>query len=515
MPEAAATAHEPVSPGGRRARLTVALVSIGHCPSLATRNLRRYCLAHDDVRSHVDFILIDRDLREFLKAPAETSRRMSFATAADETLASLRSLRPDVIALSCYLWNTDCSIRLASQAKALLPQTQIVLGGPDVGPRAAELLARHPEVDVIVNGDGEVPFLELVRRYLTDAPAPLASVPQVTYRDAGLVVSSAVTPRDADMSLLRDVYENVPTREELRTWGFPTVLYETQRGCPYPCSYCMYGRIKPNRKDTAVVVEELRGLLGRGLMVELIDPTFTTNRKRAKEILRGLAGTGATGRLWFEAYPDSIDDEMVGLMKQANVAAVGIGFQTLSADGLGAVARPRNLAAFEQAVHLLRAAGIHFWVDVIYGLPTTTAADFVATMDYLHALGVRRYDIYRLLGLPGSPLMHDAAKYGLVFSASPPYEMLSSSTFSIEDILFCNRFTETMETLRNRTNAELFHRLCQLAGSLSALVRLVMDSGVALDSDDPAPLNRVLAGLLAPRDGVTSQDRSGTSRLHI
>jgi len=477
--------------------LRVALISISHCPSLATRNLRRYCLAHDDVRSRVEFVLIDRDLREFLKVQVNNARRMSFVTAADEILVSLLPLEPAIVAFSCYLWNTDLAIRLATQIKALLPRTQIVLGGPDVGPRAEALLERHPELDVIVDEDGEVPFLELVRRHLAGAPTALAGVPQVIYRDHGAVVRSVVPRPNTDLSRLRDVWaEDLPTADELRRWGFPTLLYETMRGCPYSCSYCMYGRIPANRKDVDTVVEELAVLLGRGVSVELIDPTFTTYAPRAKAILRGLAGRAYAGRLWFEAYPDSIDEELVDLMKQTNVSAVGIGFQTLSADGLKAVKRPRNLVRFERAVRLLRTAGIPYWVDVIYGLPNTTAGDFVATMDYLHNLGATRFDIYRLLGLPGSPMMRDADTYGLIFSSSPPYELLSSRTFSIEDILFCDRFATTFEYLSTNMSAELLDRLGRLAGGLSALVQLVMDSGVMLDPQNTDALRRVLAGLM-------------------
>ena len=267
------------------------------------------------------------------------------------------------------------------------------------------------------------------------------------------------------------------------------------RGCPYPCSFCMYGKTPPSRKEVSVVVEELADLLGRGLSVELIDPTFTTYTKRAKEILRALADRNYSGTMWFEAYPDSIDEELVDLCKRTNVWAVEMGFQTLSAEGLKAVARPQNLEKFERAVQLLRSAGMRFWVDVIYGLPKTTPADFAATMDYLVERGVPQIDVYRLIGLPGSPMMNDLDTYGLVFSSTPPYELLSSHTFSLDDLLFCERFTRTYYSLRRHLNNDLLRSLSRMAGGLSSLVQFVIDHGAA-ESKDADEMTRVLADFM-------------------
>jgi anaerobic magnesium-protoporphyrin IX monomethyl ester cyclase len=475
----------------------VALVSIGHCPSLATRNLRRFCLAHADVHGRAEFFLFDCHLREFLRSHVESTQRWSFATRADELLSRLLELRPTIIAFSCYLWNTETSIRLASQIRRLLPDVQIVFGGPDVGgPRAKWLLERHAELDVIVDGDGEIPFLELVRRHIAGEPRSLAGVPSVTYRAGNEIVRSAATAGSPDLSLLTNVFDDLPSAAELGRWGWPNILYETMRGCPYQCSFCMYGKIPPNRKDVATVVEEVTSILSRGLSVEFIDPTFTTYTKRAKEILRGLGGRVYDGQLWFEAYPDSLDEEMVELMKASRVSCVELGFQTLSTEGLKAVARPGNLPKFERAVTLLRAAGIRFYVDIIYGLPETTVGDFLATMDYLHERGVAEILVYRLLGLPGSPMMDDVDRYGLVFTPTPPYELLSSDTFSLEDVHFCETFTQTYYWLRDRMEYDLLRRFSRMAGKLSSLVELVMRSG-ALDQPDGADhLAGVLAGLM-------------------
>lgn len=470
--------------------MNVALISIGNCPSLALRNIKRYCLGDDTLREALHFEIYDYDIREFRNARPQSSLRWSFVTQFDETLRAMLRTRPRVIGFSCYLWSIETSLHVAHMVKQVLPHTITVFGGPDAGPRSRELLAAYPQVDLVVEGDGELPMLGLLQAVLRAEPdAPLSAidlsaVPQLRHRDpadpAG-VVENPSAPELIDMARLAGVYteggETIPDQEAMNKWTWPYVLFETLRGCPYSCSYCMYGKTPMNARDTEPVVEELVELLSTGLAVEIIDPTFTTYKKRAKDILRRLGEHDYTGTLTFEAYPDSLDEEMVELIAGARVSCIGIGFQTLSSEGLKAVKRPKNLPRFERAIRLLREHGINFYVDLIYGLPDTTQDDFYATVDYLHDLDIRELMVYRLLGLPGSPMMDDAEKYELVFSQIPPYELLSSHSYTLEDLLECENFQFARDELLGRLPTAAMDRLVAEAGSLSALVRRYMEGG--------------------------------------
>ena len=481
----------------RLASLNVALVSIGTCPSLALRNLRRYALAHDDiVRAGVSFTLFDLDLAEFKKTHESSAQKWSFVTKFDDTLAELVKLSPRVVAFSCYLWNVEVSIRLATLVKRMLPGALVVLGGPDPGPRAVELLRVHREIDVIVEGDGEVPFLGILRHLLAPAEIPLTSVPQLHMRESDRCINTGpgVLP---DMTLLCDVHQPVPSQDELSRWAWPYLLYETQRGCPYACSYCMYGKTKVATRDPTLVAEELAALLATGVSVELIDPTFSTYVSRAKSILRLLSERDYPGHLYFEAYPDSIDEEMADLFVRARVSRIGLGFQTLSTEGLRAVRRPKNLTKFERAIRLLEEREISFYVDVIYGLPNTTNADFYATMDYLYEVGVEGIQIYRLLGLPGSPMLADVGKYALVFNPSPPYELVRSATYSIDDLIECERFTQAFYACRG-SNRALLDTLAQLNGSFSRLISNLGRYGLTSETTS-AQANEIFARLMVER----------------
>lgn len=458
--------------------MNIALISIGNCPSLALRNIRRYCLAHEDPGDAVSISVHDYDIEEFQKSRTQSSRQWSFITKFDEAVQEIARSRPSLIAFSCYLWNTELSLHLAHLLKRIAPEAVSVFGGPDAGPRAKWLLQTHPHVDFVVEGDGEIAFLELTRRLLRGGKG-LREVPGLRYREGGEVVENPPSSEPVNMSLLSDLYEGDSISSlRLSGWRWPYLMAETLRGCPYACSYCMYGKTRLNEKDPEAAVKELSQLLDWPALVEVIDPTFTTYQKRAKHILRRLGEKKRPGRLTFEVYPDSIDEEMADLLQRGPVGCLGLGFQTISSIGLKAVKRPKNLARFERAITLLRTRRVQFYVDIIYGLPGTTLDDFLATVDYLHSLGVNELMIYRLLGLPGSPMMADAAKYRMVFSEFPPYELLSSDTFSLEEILYCERFRHALADLRASVPEPALTKEAQKAGGISKMVarRLLKDA---------------------------------------
>ena len=486
-----------------RNEIHVALVSIGHCPSLALRNLECYCRSLPSLAAG-SFSRHDFDVRGFQTARRQSAQQWSWASAVDDAVSALQQERPDVIGFSCYLWSTDFSLHLAQLLKQLNPALITVLGGPDAGPRAPELL-RHPAIDFVIEGDGEIPFGALLTE-LTSSRPDLTRVPSLRYLEEDQLVSSPPPADPPDMSRLAGVYEPIPSSQDVCRWGWPHILYETLRGCPYRCSYCMYGKTPLNAKPVDLAVAELVALLKQGLVVEIIDPTFTTYQKRAKEILRRLGEHSYDGALYFEAYPDSIDSEMAELMAAARVATVGIGFQTISADGLRAVRRPKNLAKFECALRLLAEHRVAFYVDVIYGLPETDLDDFLATIDYLYSLGDYGIVMYRLLGLPGSPMMDDVGKHGLVFNPQPPYELLQSNMFSLDDVVFCERFRHAFEGLTGQFHrTELLRMADQVSGQISRLVELWLES-----AECPDTLSEHIA-TLADRPASSAQAQATSS----
>ena len=449
--------------------MKVALISIGDTIGLAIENLKVYSETNEAISEKVDIRTFHYQLVPFSSGQAKSIQTFNFSTKFDLCVQEIISYEPDVIGFSCYLWNIDYSLKLAQMLKELLPGCLIVLGGPDAGPRARELLKRK-SIDIVVDGDGENPFTSILLELLNNKTPDWSYIPQICYRENGQFRQSSAMPMSTDLSKLEGVMDQVKDLEQFTNWRWPYILYETMRGCPYQCSFCLYGKSKINTKNIDVVIREIVGMLKKGYLVDLIDPTFTTFKKRAKEILTRLSEHSYSGSILIQAYPDSIDEEFIELFKKSRVVYVGMGLQTVSQQGLLASKRPKKKNKFEEAIKLLSDAGVDFYIDVLYGLPETTKEDFFATIDYLYDHGVTNWQAYRLLGLPGSPMLNDSDKYEFRFSQSPPYELLSSNTFSLSDIIECQEFIRRCFEFDNRLHSSNFKRQVKKSGSYSNVI---------------------------------------------
>ena len=452
--------------------MKVALVSIGNAIGLAIENLKVYCESNQNISERAVIKTYHYQIAPFSADQAKCIQTFNFSTKFDLCLREISTFEPDIVGFSCYLWNSEFSLKLAQMIHALLPNTLIVFGGPDAGPRGKELL-KNDFVDLVINGDGENPFEAVLLELLKNETPDWSSIPQLSYRDKGQYRHNTTLPISTDLNKLKGVYDRIDNLNQFNDWKWPYLLYETMRGCPYQCSFCLYGKTGINNKDVGIVVDELLVILKKGYMVNLIDPTFTTFKKRAKQILSRLAEHRYTGSLLIESYPDSIDSEFVDLFMRSRVEYVGMGLQTVSQEGLRASKRPKKRDKFENAVNLLSEAGIEFYIDVIYGLPDTTKEDFFATIDYLFDLGITNWQAYRLLGLPGSPMLNESEKYKFKFNHSPPYELLRSNTFELKDILECQEFIRRCFELDNKLHSPQFKMLLNKSGSYS---KVVLDS---------------------------------------
>lgn len=457
--------------------MRIALVSFNSYPSLAIRNLAAYVAASEpELAAKLDFQFLEYDISRARYVKDSNIENFHFTTHLDRCLSDLIDLNPRLIGFSCYLWNIESIIRLARSVKELLPESEIVLGGPNAGPIAEQILTEHPHIDYIVDDtNGEVPFAKLVDALSNGTRDDLDAVPSLVFRRDGALARNETNGYEFDINLLQGVYDRYPPDSTLKDWYYGRVVYETQRGCPYKCSFCFYSEGTSTFKDDEAVIDELSRMLRAGRNVELADATFTTRMGRAKRILRALASEPYTGSLYMQAYPTSLDEEMVDLLAKNRIEWLAIGLQTISASGLEATRRRLNKSAFEKAVELLIAHEIPFWVDLIYGLPGTTVEDFLATLDYVISLGVQVITPNRLLGLPGTHMMKDLEASGLVFGPTPPYEMLKSNTLDLKDVIFCGQVCQPkfIAKLIDQSDDNILHKLTLLAGSRLELLNLL------------------------------------------
>jgi anaerobic magnesium-protoporphyrin IX monomethyl ester cyclase len=235
-----------------------------------------------------------------------------------ETMArDLLDRRADVIGLSCYLWNSKATLEAARLVKAGAPATRIVLGGPEVGPVAADVLRRHPYVDAIVCSEGEVPLADIVQAW--QAGETLEGVAGICFRSGQDVVESGAA------LIVKDLGDYPsPHLERYLDYNGRVVCLETQRGCVFKCNFCFYNKdysIRNRRFALERVKAELLIALEQEVEeIYLMDPVFNLNAARTKEICRFIAEHNQRRiPIHTEIWAEFVDDELASLMRNAGI----------------------------------------------------------------------------------------------------------------------------------------------------------------------------------------------------
>jgi anaerobic magnesium-protoporphyrin IX monomethyl ester cyclase len=424
--------------------VTIALATLHHQPRfipLALLYIRAY--------------LIER-----LHVPAQAIDVAEFALDVPVDAIADRILRtnPDVIGLSCYVWNITTLMEVVKRIKRRRPQAVVVLGGPEVGPVAASVVDAYPDVDVVVKSEGEVPFSDIVAALA--AGRPLHEVAGIVVREDGAAVE---TP---DAPLVQDV-NTLPSPHLLPLGGVDAAgrfaCIETQRGCVFKCSFCFYNKdlsVRNRRFDLDRVKRELLHWLDRDVQeIYLMDPVFNLYADRAKEICRFIAEHN-TRRVPFhtEVWAEFIDDEMARLMHEANFTFVEVGLQTTDLTALATVERRLKLDKFLRGIASLKAHGIDFELQLIYGLPGETPAAFRTSLDFAVSLDPPELAVFPLMVLPGTELWRNADVLGLDFEPTPPYYVRSHRTMSRDDIRYGWKIVEALKVFGNSRAVRLLGR---------------------------------------------------------
>ncbi|MBI5232194.1 MAG: radical SAM protein [Coriobacteriales bacterium] len=371
----------------------------------------------------------------FLRAHAQADPRLSdvgfqtldLDTDADPWWIAWRvlALDPEVVALSVTCWNARIVYEVARIVRAAKPNASILLGGPEVGPIAEDVLRAHPNVDAVVRGEGEITFADLLVA-LKDGAEP-ADVPGVTARRDGGVASAP------DRPLIEDL-DNVPSpylSGVLEPVDGSTYL-ETYRGCPHRCAYCFegkgYGRLR--RFSEARVAAEIDFVAtSEGVRsFSFIDPVFNLTPKRLKWLAEHLEPYAASGiRLHtVEVDIESIDERSASELKRCGVASVETGPQTVGTRALQTCHRDFDRAAFAAGVAACRSQGIRVETDLIIGMPGDTAADVLSGIDFTISLDPGTVQLSTLHVLPGTELWNSAAELDLRFDPEPPHEVIAT-----------------------------------------------------------------------------------------
>ena len=395
----------------------------------------------------------------------------------DEILGDLYERKPDVIGFSCYIWNWQMTKELMVEVKKLLPQTDIFLGGPEVSYEAEKIMEQYgranegtgngPVIRGIILGEGEKTFCELVGYYAQrEDHNLLQDIP-------GLLLDTGYTGMRESLSFseIPFLYEEQRlSGKGLQDFRNKIIYYESSRGCPFRCSYCLSSIDKTLRlRDLDRVFPELQFFLDCKVpQVKFIDRTFNCNRAHAMAIWQYLTehDNGVTN-FHFEIAAELITEEELELFQKMRPGLIQleIGVQTTNPKTLKAIHRSADMAHLSQIVERIRAGhNIHVHLDLIAGLPEEDYESFVHSFNEVYAMKPEQLQLGFLKVLKGTEISLRKEEYGLVHQSIPPYEVLYTKWISYEEIRKLKRVEEMVE---------LYYNSNQFIHTLAALVTQV------------------------------------------
>jgi radical SAM superfamily enzyme YgiQ (UPF0313 family) len=377
-------------------------------------------------------------------------------TPVDAMVRGMLDADPEVLGLSCYVWNVKDLLAAARRVKEQRPGTRIVLGGPEVGPVAADVLALHPWVDVIVNSEGEVPFAEILRAW--SGGGSLGDVKGISFQDGNGIVKT-------DEARIVDDLSEIPS-PHLGRYGDYTgrvICIETQRGCVFRCNFCFYNKdfsIRNRRFDLDRVKEEILFWLNQDVKeIYLMDPVFNLNAARAREICQFIADHNPRRvPLHAEIWAEFVDDEMARAMRDANFHFLEVGLQTTDTTALATVERRLKLQRFIEGIEHLKRYGLYFELQLIFGLPGDTRTAFSKSLNFAMSLDPSALAVYPLMVLPGTELWRKADGLRLAFDPEPPYYATSHLSMDGGDFQYGWQITDACEQLQRSRTARLLAR---------------------------------------------------------
>lgn len=366
-----------------------------------------------------------------------------------ELAERLYETAPAVIGLCCYIWNIEQVAELAAVLKAALPNTPLVLGGPEVSYCAAEVFARIPQADYIICGEGEEPFARLCSALVAGRHAEAEAVPGVC------------TPQKPET----EPYTPCGDWPSPYTPAYFTALngriayLETSRGCPFRCAFCLSGRCGGVRfLPLERAEQELLALAASGARtIKLVDRTFNCNRSRALHLWRFiLAHYGkeipTEVCFHFEIGGDLLDEECLAVLAQAPAGSMQleIGLQSFYEPTLTAIHRSADTSQLCRNIRtLLQPGNLHIHIDLIAGLPLETAEQFAQSFNTAYALQAHQLQLGFLKMLYGAELRNNAEKEGYRYAGTAPYEVLETPWLSEQNLKALHNTEDAVDRLYN------------------------------------------------------------------
>lgn len=354
---------------------------------------------------------------------------------------------PKVVGLACYIWNIEMTLKLAEIIKKILPNTFLVLGGPEVSYESLGLMREYQYIDCIVLGEGEETFTHLLQKIKNDED--FKGIPGVVFRKNEQIISSAPQVV-ADLNSIPFPYQD----EDMASLKDKIIYYESSRGCPFSCQYCLSSATNGVRFWPLVrVFEDLRFFLRHNVrQVKFVDRTFNARKDYYLPILKFLAQQDGETNFHFEIAADLLDEEVLEILQQLPPGRVQfeIGVQSTHEPTLQQIQRRNDWGKISKYVtQIMSYKNIHLHLDLIVGLPFETYELFGRSFNDVYELQPHMLQIGFLKLLRGSGIRQDAAKYGYLFMDTAPYEVLGNQYLDYSQIYQLKIFEELFNQMYN------------------------------------------------------------------
>lgn len=380
----------------------------------------------------------------------------------DQILMDLYKRKPEVLCFSCYLWNIEYVEQLVAELGKIMPQTDIWLGGPEVSYHASHMLEQFPQVYGIMRGEGEETFLELAEFYYNNSGKSLEQCEKVqrlkeivgiTFRDGEEIIETA-DRSVMDLSKVPFVYE------DLDVFKNKIIYYESSRGCPFSCSYCLSSIDKCLRfRDLELVKKELQFFIDHEIpQVKFVDRTFNCKHSHSMEIWSYIKehDKGKTN-FHFEVAADLLNEEELNLIStmRPGLIQLEIGVQSTNEQTIKEIHRTMKFSQVTEVVNRVHAAkNIHQHLDLIAGLPFEDYNSFHKSFCDVYALRPEQLQLGFLKVLKGSYMEEKTKDYELLYQNRPPYEVLSTKWLPYSDVIRLKGLEEMVEVYYNSRQFE-------------------------------------------------------------
>ena len=373
----------------------------------------------------------------------------------DEILKDIYSSGADVVCFSCYIWNISFVRELIRDLVKILPKTAFWAGGPEVSYDAEKFLTEMPEMTGVMVGEGEKTFHDLLEFYI-DGKDSLEEISGIAYRTGDKIIHNGWREL-MDLSAIPFVYEHLEKFENR------IIYYESSRGCPFSCSYCLSSIDKKLRfRDLELVKKELQFFLDHRVpQVKFVDRTFNCKHEHAMTIWKYILehDNGVTN-FHFEISADLLREEEMELMSQMRPGLIQleIGVQSTNPETIRAIHRHMDLKKLEHCVNRVHSfRNIHQHLDLIAGLPYEDYDTFHQSFNDVYQMKPDQLQLGFLKVLKGSLMQKEAEGYGIVYKEKEPYEVLSTNWLTYGEVLKLKMVESMVEVYYN--SGQFWHTL--------------------------------------------------------